>query len=79
MDPAPRFAQAHGLAWEGSDAPDSQPAVDLATAIVTWGLMDQPYDPPDTLAEFTCDRLAADFQALTHTATPGAACPPAGG
>jgi hypothetical protein len=72
------FAQAHGLAWEDSDAPESQQVVDLATAIVTWGLMDQPYDQPDTLAEFTCDQLAADFQALTHTATVGAACPPAG-
>jgi hypothetical protein len=72
------FAQAHGLDWEDSDVPESQAVVDLATAIVTWGLMDQPYDLPDTLAESTCDRLAADFQALTHTATAAAACPPAG-
>jgi hypothetical protein len=73
------FAQAHGLAWEDSDAPESQQVVDLATAIVTWGLMDQPYNPPDTLAEFTCDQLAADFQTLTQTSTAGGACPPAGG
>ena len=73
------FAQAHGLAWEDCDAPESQPVVDLATAIVTWGLMDQPYDPPDTVAEFTCDRLAADFLLLTQASTAGAACPPAGG
>ena len=59
--------------------PESQPVANLATAIVTWGLMDQPYDLPDTLAEFSCDQLAADFQALTHTSTAGAACPPAGG
>jgi hypothetical protein len=73
------FAQAYGLDWEDSDVPEPQPVVDLATAIVTWGLMDQPYDPPDTLAEFTCDQLAADFQALTLASTAGAACPPAGG
>ncbi len=46
---------------------------------MTWGLMDQPYNPPDTLAEFTCDQLAADFQTLTQTSTAGGACPPAGG
>jgi len=59
--------------------PESQPVVDLATAIMTWGLMDQPYDLPDTLAGFTCDQVAADFQALTLASTAGAACPPAGG
>jgi hypothetical protein len=73
------FAQAHGLAWEDFDVPESQPVVDLATAIMTWGLMDQPYDLPDTLAGFTCDQVAADFQALTLASTAGAACPPAGG
>jgi hypothetical protein len=41
--------------------------------------MDQPYGQPDTLVQFTCDQLAADFQALTQTPTSGAACPPAGG
>jgi hypothetical protein len=73
------FAQARGLAWEDFDVPESQPVVDLATAIVTWGLMDQPYDPPDPIAEFACDQLAADFQALTQAITAGAACPPSGG
>jgi hypothetical protein len=73
------FAQAHGLAFKGFGEPLSQRALDLAVATVVWGLMDEPYDPPDTLAEFTCDQIAADFQALTQTATAGAACPPAGG
>jgi hypothetical protein len=41
--------------------------------------MDQPYDPPDTLAGRTCDQLAADFQALTQTSPVRAACPPSGG
>jgi hypothetical protein len=73
------FAQAHGLDWEDFDDPESQPVVDLATAIVTWGLMDQPYDRPETLAGRTCDQLAADFLALTQASTAGAACPPPGG
>ncbi len=53
--------------------------MDLAVATVVWGLMDQPYDPPDTLAQRTCDQLAADFQALTLATTAGAACPRGGG
>jgi hypothetical protein len=79
LDRLADFAQANGLAWAGRGAPQSQQAMDLATAVVTWGLMDQPYDPPDPIAEFACDQLAADFQALTRTATAGAACPPSGG
>jgi hypothetical protein len=53
--------------------------VDLAADTVAWGLMDQPYDQPGTLAGRTCDQLAADFQALTQASTTGAACPPPGG
>jgi hypothetical protein len=73
------FAEARGLEWVGRGAPQSQPAMDLAAATVAWGLMDQPYDRPDTLAGRTCDQLAADFQALTQASTAGAACPPPGG
>jgi hypothetical protein len=73
------FAAARGLDWEDFDVPESQQVANLATAIMTWGLMDQPYDPPDTLADFSCDQLAADFQALTLASTAGAACSPAGG
>ena len=73
------FAGTRGLEWAGRRAPQSQPAMDLAAAIAAWGLMDQPYDPPDTLAGRTCDQLAADFQVLTLASTAGAACPPAGG
>jgi hypothetical protein len=53
--------------------------MDLAALTVAWGLMDQPYERPETLAGRTCDQLATDFQALTQTVTAGAACPPAGG
>jgi hypothetical protein len=73
------LAQAHGLDWEDFDVPESQPVVDLATAIMTWGLMDQPYDLPDALDGRTCGQIATDFQALTLASTAGAACPPAGG
>lgn len=73
------FAQAHGLAYEGFREPQSQQAMDRVVATVVWGLMDQPYDPPDTLERRTCDQLAADFQALTLATTTGAACPPSGG
>jgi hypothetical protein len=73
------FAETHELAWAGRAAAQSQPAQDLAAATVAWGLMDQPYDTPNTLAGSSCDQLAADFQALTLASTAGAACPPAGG
>jgi hypothetical protein len=53
--------------------------MDLAAATVTWGLMDQAYDPPDTLTGLSCDQLTADFQALTQASTAGEACPPSGG
>jgi hypothetical protein len=78
LDQLAEYAQANGLAWAGRGAPQSQQAMDLATAVVTWGLMDQPYDPPDPIAEFACDQLAADFRALTRTGTASAACPPVG-
>ena len=62
-----------------SRSPSIAAAMDLAVGDGGLGLMDQPYDPPDTLAERTCDQLAADFQALTQASTPGSACPPVGG
>jgi hypothetical protein len=73
------FAQARGLEWAGRRAPHSEPAKGQAAAIVTWGLMDQPYDQPDTLTGRTCDQLAADFQVLTQASPAGAACPRTGG
>ncbi|HSO04744.1 MAG TPA: hypothetical protein VLQ92_09705 [Candidatus Limnocylindrales bacterium] len=79
LDRLAGFAEARGLEWAGRGALQSQPAIDLAAATVAWGLMDQPYAPPDTLAEHACDQLAADFQVLTLASTSGAACPPAGG
>ena len=79
LDRLADFAEARGLEWAGRGAPQSRAVMDLAAAIVTWGLMDQPYDPPDTLTGRTCDQLAADFQALTQATTAGTACPPPGG
>ena len=73
------FAEAHELAWAGRAGHQSQPAQDLAAATVAWGLMDQPYDLPDTLAGSSCEQLAADFQALTLASATGGACPPPGG
>ena len=69
LDRLADFAEARGLEWAGRGAPQSSAAMDLAAATVAWGLMDQPYDLPDTLAERTCDQLAADFQALTQAST----------
>jgi hypothetical protein len=79
LDRLAGFAEAHGLEWAGRGAPQSRAAIDLAVATVVWGLMDQPYGLPDTLAERTCEQLATDFQALTQASTTGAACPPPGG
>ena len=79
LDRLAGFAEARGLEWAGREAPQSSAAMDLAVATVAWGLMDQPYAPPDTLAGRTCDQIAADFQALTQASTAGAACLPAGG
>jgi hypothetical protein len=79
LDRLADFAEARGLEWAGRGAPESSAAMDLAAATVTWGLMDQPYDPPDTVAGRTCDQLAADFQVLTQASTAGAACTPPGG
>ena len=73
------FAETHELAWTGRAAPQSQPAQDLAAATVAWGLMDQPYDLPDTLAGSSCEQLAADYQALTLASATGGACPSPGG
>ena len=79
LDRLAGFAEARGLEWAGRGAPQSRAALDLAVATVVWGLMDQPYDLPDTLTDRACDELAADFQALTQASTTGAACPPPGG
>lgn len=79
LDQLSGFAEALGLEWAGRGAPQSSAAMDLAVATVAWGLMDQPYAPPDTLAERACDQIAADFLALTLASTAGAACPPGGG
>ena len=79
LDRLAGFAEARGLEWAGRGAPQSSAAMDLAVATVAWGLMDQPYAPPDTLAGRTCDQIAADFQALTQASTAGAACLPPGG
>ena len=78
LDLLAEFAEARKLEWAGRGAPQSSAAMDLAEATVAWGLMDQPYDLPDTLAERSCDQLADDFLALTQASTPGAACPPDG-
>jgi hypothetical protein len=79
LDRLAGFAEARGLEWAGRGAPQSSAAMDLAEATVAWGLMDQPYDPPDALAGRACDQLAADFLTLTQATTAGAACPQPGG
>jgi hypothetical protein len=69
------MAAAHGLVFDWPPAAESQAALDLAAAIVAWGLMDQPYDQPEVLAGLSCEELAADFATITMVSTtPGAAC-----
>jgi hypothetical protein len=72
------FADAHGLEWNGPDDPESAATADRAAATIAWGLMDQPYPRPETLASRSCQELATDYRTLTRARTDGQACPSPG-
>ncbi len=70
------FAAGHDLEWVSVLDEDSLPTADLAAAVIAWGLMDEPYPVPASIAGMTCEALAADFTTLTSAPPQSRACGP---
>lgn len=70
------FAGNHNLEWLSVLDEESQATADLAAAIIAWGLMDEPYPVPDSIADMACEQLATDFATLTSAPTQSLACGP---
>ena len=70
------FAAGHDLEWYSVLDEESLPTADLAARIIAWGLMDEPYPVPESIAGMTCEQLAADFTTLTSAPTQSRACEP---
>ena len=70
------FAAGHDLEWFSVLDEESLPTADLAARIIAWGLMDEPYPVPESIAGMTCEQLAADFSTLTAAPTQSRACGP---
>ena len=70
------FAAGHDLEWSSVLDEGSLPTADLAAGIIAWGLMDEPYPVPESIAGMTCEQLAADFTTLTSAPTQSRACGP---
>lgn len=84
VESAPRgamaqFAGAHDLAWTEAADPESDPALTRAAATLAWGLMDEPYPGPQSVASLSCAELVEDFGTLTLAHTAGKACAAPGG
>lgn len=70
------FAAGHDLEWFSVLHEESLPTAELASAVIAWGLMDEPYPVPDSISAMTCEQLAADFTTLTSAPTQSRACAP---